>query len=175
MRIDPSHADAHLRLGLILLDEGSVDEGREHLASAVRIDPKNPSANYRYGHLLHREGKPAEAAVHYQRVMGSDPENVLAMLAMAGIRIDPNRPELYAPEQAVALAEKAAELTAHESAETLEMLAQIYALTGQLDDAIETANEALRIARSERDDRLAGRLQKNLSLYQRALDEKPPR
>ena len=173
LRIDPGHADAHIRLGLILLDDGLADEGREHLASAVRISPRNPSANYRYGYLLHREGKLAEAAVHYQRAIQSDPGHVLAMLALAGIRINSDHPDLHAPKEAVALAEKACELTEHKSAEALEMLAQIYARTGRLDDAIGTANQALQIARSDRDDYLVGRLQKNLSLYQRALDGKP--
>ncbi|NQT17004.1 MAG: tetratricopeptide repeat protein, partial [Planctomycetes bacterium] len=162
-----------LRLGLVLLDRGEADEGREHLAAAVRIHPKDPSANYRYGLLLHREGKPDEAVVYYQRAVESDPEHVLAMLALAGIRIMPGHPDLNDPEKAVALAERACELTEHESVDALVMLAQIYAVAGRREDALRTGTEALKIAQATRDNALVRRIEKDLSLYQRIPSEKP--
>ena len=44
--IDPSYFKAHLSLGLILLDTGQLDEGREHLAKALQLKPKDAYANY---------------------------------------------------------------------------------------------------------------------------------
>jgi tetratricopeptide (TPR) repeat protein len=171
--IDPGYADAHLSLGLILFEAGTMDDARQHLAQAVRLAPRNPVANYWYGHLLHRQGDPADAALYYDRAVQLDPENAMALLGLAGIRIMADHPDLYAPKEAVALAEKACQLTANEWADGLHMLAQIYAAAGRLDDAVRTGTRALDVACADGNEDLVRRIQKNLSAYQRTGGEKP--
>ena len=172
LEIDPKFFTAHLSLGLILVETGDVDGSEEHLAEAVRLEPDDPFANYYYGYVLHRQGKLEDAADHYARAVEKDPESVPALLALATIHVTPDLPGRYDPQGAIPLAEKACELTRREAPDALKILATVYAAAGRDLDAVRTAAEALRIARTGGDDALAEQIEADLNTYQRAVERR---
>ncbi len=164
---DPNHHDAYTTLGMILLDGGKLDQSVEPLQAALRLKPKDAFANYICGHAYHRQFKLAEAADHYRRAVQCDPEYVPALLGLASIHIIDGRAELFDVDEAVALAEKACEVTGQADPAALEILSGVYVAAGRLGDAVTTARNALEVGRRAGDQRLVERLQKNLDLYER--------
>lgn len=164
--IDPNHCQAHASLGLILLETGKPRESIEHITQALRLGPKDAFANYAYGHLLHRQGKPEEAAGYYHRAVEHNPKLVVALLGLASIRIMVDRPKLYNVDEALAHAEKACEVTRHQDPNALNTLAGVYAVARRFDDAVDTAKDALEIARAAGNQGMTHRIQRMLQVYE---------
>ncbi|HUT94238.1 MAG TPA: tetratricopeptide repeat protein [Thermoguttaceae bacterium] len=169
---EPNLYEAHVNLGLILLETGELDEAVEHLAEAARLEPEDPLASFYYGHALYRQGKLEEAVRYYQRTMERNPDFVPALLDLASIRIMVDRPELYDVNEAIALAEKACDLTRHRDPIALKTLAGAYALVRRFDDAVSTARNALEIALAAGDRELANGTRKMLDVYEKLQAEK---
>ena len=73
--------------------------------------------------------------------------------------------ELGDGPRAVALAEYVNDLKAGESSGELDTLAAAYAAVGRFDDAVQTAERALMIARQTAQDELAGEIAQRLDLF----------
>ena len=159
----------HLSLGLVLVEMGDLGDAENHLAEALRLEPDDPFANYYYGYVLHRQGKLEEAAGRYSRALDKDPKSVPALLALAVMRMKPELPLWHDPQKAVSLAETACELTGRRSPDPLKILAAAYAAGGRNRDALDTANEALRLARTAGDQELAGRIERDRETHERAV------
>jgi tetratricopeptide (TPR) repeat protein len=155
-----------MTLGLILANSGDIVEGRKHLAEAVRLEPRDAFTNFHYAVESHRQGNLEEATVHYQRALRYYPDFAQALCALASIRIREDHSSLYNVEEAVAFAERACELTQYKDPASLEILAKIYAATGQLDRALGTGSQALRIAVAMGDDDLADRIKRLVAGWQ---------
>jgi tetratricopeptide (TPR) repeat protein len=171
LAVAPDFFAAHLSLGLLLVETGKVAEAEKHLAEAVRLAPDDPFANYYYGYVLHRQGKLEEAARRYSRALEEDPESVPALLALAVMHVTADLPGWYDPKKAIPLAEKACELTRHQAPDPLKILASVYAADGRNQDALRTADEALRIARAAGDEELARRIEEDRAAYERRVPD----
>jgi len=68
----PSAWMAHNNLGLLLQNEGRLDEAAEHFREATRIRPAYPEALYNLGNALAAEGRLAEAEEQYERALALD-------------------------------------------------------------------------------------------------------
>ena len=167
IRSDPSLYQAHASLGLILLDTGKPGESVEHLALALRLGPKDALANYAWGHFLHRQGKVDEAAAYYRRAVEHNPKFAQALLGLASIYLMVDRPELVNLDEALALAQRACDATGHRDPIALKTLAGAYAVAGRFGDAVNTARNALKIARAAGDQDLANGTQKMLDVYEK--------
>jgi tetratricopeptide (TPR) repeat protein len=84
LALNPHNAVAHSNLGGVLVTQGVIEEGVDHLNEAIRLDPTNGSPYYNLGMLRSRQGRIDEAiqqltmAVRYrpevadaQRVLGA--------------------------------------------------------------------------------------------------------
>ncbi len=165
LQVKPDFAVAQLHLGTLLLDLGQFDEAMKHLAEAARLDPRDPFAHFNLGAAYGRAGQPDEAAVHFTHAVEQDPGFVPALVHLALIRATSKDDSLRNGEQAVEMATRACELTRHQHPEALHALAAAYADVGRFSDAISTAELAVRLARSGRNEALAQAIQKPLELY----------
>jgi len=77
-------------------------------------------------------------------------------------------PKARDANRAIELAERAAELTKHQSPEVLGTLAEAYAAAGRFDRAVTAAQAALALASAARNDKLANHLRERLELYRQA-------
>ena len=86
--IDPSLAEARLRLGRTLQRSGEPDEAREELRRVVDQGGGGPTealAHLFLGELLERRGETEEAVREYRKALEQDPTLQQAGLAVAAI------------------------------------------------------------------------------------------
>jgi tetratricopeptide (TPR) repeat protein len=84
-----------------------------------------------------------DAVALYRRVLAINPDVPAALVDLAWILATSDRAALRAPEEAVRLAERVAELTERRNATVLDTLAMAYFAAGRKEDAIAAANAAL--------------------------------
>ncbi len=162
LRIDPDLFEAHLPLGVNLIDLGKPAEAMEPLTAAVRLRPDDPTAQYYLGLACQRQDKLDEALLHYAVALRQKADLVPALLGAARIRATAREPALRNPAGAVALAERACELTEYRDAESLAILATAYGQAGRPEDARRVARRAIDQARQSGNAALARALEKSL-------------
>jgi tetratricopeptide (TPR) repeat protein len=78
-----NNADAHLRLGEVLMDQGSVDEATAHFEKAAALRPDDPSVWRHRGAAAMRKDDLSAAAAYYQKALSLDPRDDIAQNNLA--------------------------------------------------------------------------------------------
>jgi len=162
VELDADNGSAHVNMGHILLQMGGHgDEAVAELKKGIELSPRSPDGYNVYGVYLAHGGRLEEAITLMQKAVELSPRsaefryNLGRALAAAG-RFPEALPHF----------EAAAEITGHKDPGTMQMLAAMCFETGDLQRAIATAREALRLATEQNDSQLAETLRKDLSRYQ---------
>ena len=167
LRINPQDAECHMMLGTTLSGLGQIKEGQTHLDMAIRLDSvyadARRSVDMADGFL--ETGKLDEAAIHYRRALEQGPDYVPALVSLASILATVNEENLRDGKEAIALAEKACELTRYTGAAALAVLAAAHAETGQFQNAVAIAERALQAARRVQKESLAAWIEQELEGY----------
>lgn len=162
---EPGNAGVRDNLATALLRQGRLEEALAQDRKAAELSPGNGDFENGIGIVLVRMGQLPEAIVHYRRALALKPgdantENNLAwLLATApseGVR---NGPE------AVRLAEHASTAAGGSDALLLSTLAAALAETGRFPEAIQTAEQALRLAGNQGDAALGDMLRSAVDGY----------
>jgi protein O-mannosyl-transferase len=169
LEIKPGYAEAHYKLGKALLQRGRVDEAMAHYQKALEIKPDYAEAHCNLGNTLLRKGSMAEAIVHYQAALAISPDYAEALNNLAGVLATASQASLRNGNRAVELAQKANRLAGGENPTILTTLAAAYAEAGRFPEAVETAQRALQLARTQSNTVLANAIQSQLKLYQAGL------
>jgi Tfp pilus assembly protein PilF len=152
-------------LGVALAKSGALEEGREHLAEALRIKPNGASVHYNLGLWLAMEGKPAESAAHYREAIRLRPNYPKALNNLAWMLATHPDPRLRNGEEALQLARRASDLTGGNDPGTLDTLAAACAEARQFAEAIRVAERAVALAQSAGQNELARQIQARLPGY----------
>ena len=162
VELDADNGSAHVNMGHILLQMGGHgDEAVAELKKGIELSPGSPDGYNVYGVYLARGGQLEEAIALMQKAVELSPRsaefryNLGRALAAAG-RFPEALPHF----------EAAAEITGHKDPGTMQMLAAMCFETGDVQRAIATAQEALRLATEQNDGQMAETLRKDLSRYQ---------
>ena len=162
LAIDPGKASTETDLGAALFQTGQTQEGFEHLQKAVQLDPKFPDAHSHLASALAKLGRNDEAVEQFQ----------------AAITLAPTSPE-YPFDLGTALVargdlsgaidafQKSVTLSGGKNPHCLEALAGAYDKAGRWNDAVQSAQQALVLAREEHNQELEKSLQDDLQRYQR--------
>lgn len=117
--------------------------------------------------ILYHEGKRlTQAKEAYEKVLAQDPENPLALNNLAWLLATAKEPDLFQPQKALELAQKAAALKPEPM--ILDTLAEAYLANGRPDKALEVIRRALAQHPSNR-----GYYLSQEERFQKALKEKP--
>ena len=143
---DPSNAAGHYNLGRALAERGQLDRAIQSYHKALEISPEDADAHQSLARALVMQNQLAEGIYRYRRTLEIEPDRVGALLDLAWIIATAPNVELRVPAEGVRLAERAVRLTNGTNATALDTLAAAYAAAGQNDRAIETAENALKIA-----------------------------
>ena len=163
LQLEPSNAEAHNNLGLALMQVGRSQEAVESLRKAAELNPRYAEARYNLGHSLIAAGRPAEAVSAFREAIRLQADWAPALASLAWL--EATEPEgVRNPSDAVALATRAAEVTARRDARVLDALAAAYAAAGRFGEAVETAQAAAAVAGSTTPD-LARQIEERLKLY----------
>jgi DNA-binding SARP family transcriptional activator/tetratricopeptide (TPR) repeat protein len=81
--LDPSHAEAHNNLGVLLRRRGNHFEAAVHYRSAISFRPGYAEAHYNYAVLLESMGSVSAAVEHYRAALQVRPDYVDAQMRYA--------------------------------------------------------------------------------------------
>lgn len=163
---EPNYGFAHNNLGNALRSLGRLEEAIGHYERAAAINPEDPVPHRNWGKALAAQGNMREALVHHRAALDMLPDSPAVLMELAWILAAHPEAEMRAPEEALRLAERAAELTAHQNPEVLDLLAAAYANVSQFDRAIVTARSAMALAIKGQADRLAAEIRSRLHFYE---------
>jgi len=162
---DKDAAAIHSRYGALLLRMGSFSNAIVHLQQAVRLDPGDVLAHYRLATGWFQARQVAEAADAFEATINLAPNSAEACNNLAWILATSPDPKLRNGARAVELAERAAQLSSNTNAFILGALAAAYAENGHFDQAIGAAQQADRLAESQRNDALSLALEHQINIY----------
>jgi tetratricopeptide (TPR) repeat protein len=144
----PREARLHRNLASVLRAQGASERALEHLGRAVELDPADQAArdqlvqlHLERAALLAARGDAAGALAHYRSAFAVRPAAAAALWGAAWILA--TEPALRRPDEALALAERAAASSPRLNASMLEVLGAAYAASGRFEDAARKAREAL--------------------------------
>jgi Flp pilus assembly protein TadD len=78
LRIDPTDAEAHTRLGSILLTSGPLTEAWNHLCAATNFDPMLDEPHYYLGLFFRKKNQVSAARLEFQKAVQLNPESYKA-------------------------------------------------------------------------------------------------
>jgi tetratricopeptide (TPR) repeat protein len=148
IRSDDTEADNNLGYTLIRL--GRVSDAIVYFQRTLQFEESYEArsrAYYNLGYAFELDGMAAKAADCYQKAIQLQPQFIQAQISLAWILATWPEASLRNGSQAVALMEKANQLSSGKDPKVLRTLAAAYAEAGQFDDAIATAQEAIALAR----------------------------
>lgn len=146
LQLKPDYGLARNNLGVILLRTGFPSEALSQFREAVRIDPKNAEAHFNLAGVLRAGGALPEAIEQFRQTVSLKPDSVGALANLAWLLATVPVDALRNANQAIELAERAADLTDRQDPTALDILAAAYASAGLFDRAVATTEAALRLA-----------------------------
>ena len=130
LSMDPESAPAHLHLGRLLQQQGRLIEAVSRYRKAVRAQPAFAEAQYNLGVALVSAGLQSEALQALREAGRLKPDWAAPLSVAAWILATSVEPELRAPEEAIELAQRAAQLNREPDPFLLETLATAHAAAG---------------------------------------------
>ncbi|MDP9186302.1 MAG: tetratricopeptide repeat protein [Verrucomicrobiota bacterium] len=156
---------AHASLADLLMRRGRVGGAIEHSEEALRIRPGDADAQNNLGLALLQTGDVKRAIAHLEKALEIDPGHMNAEVNLAWVLASAVDESMRDGARAVQLAEDVARRAGHPNAIVLRTLAAAYAETGRFRAAIETAQQAIAIAKATGNDGLAADLERNIAAY----------
>lgn len=174
LQLYPDDSTAHYSLGKALLQKGDLSAARSHSEKAVEIDPQLAEAHIQLGNIALKENNDRAAISHYERALQTSPRSITALNNLAWLLASSSDLSLRNGAGAVALAEKAAELSAAANPVVLHTLTGAYAENKQFGKAIETAQRAVELATEQGETALARELRREITLYESGSSYREP-
>ncbi len=165
MAVTKDNYFAHASLADLLMRRDRLAEAIAHSEEALRIRPRDADAQNNLGLALLQTGDVQRAAAHLEKALAIDPGHMNAEVNLAWILATAPDESTRNGARAVQLAEDVALRAGHPNAIVLRTLAVAYAETGRFSDAIETAQQAIAIAKATGNDGLAADLERNIAAY----------
>jgi len=165
IRIKPGSAEAHRRLGLALQQAGKSQAAAAQFELALRMRPDSAETCNDLGNQLLQAGRLNDAIVQYEQALRFEPDFVKAQNNLAWLLATGAPGAGGDPVRAVALAQRACELTGNRVAAYLDTLAVAHAAVGQFNNAVVTAEQAIELAHSANEPELAKEIEARLQLY----------
>ena len=168
IELDPDNGTAHINLGHLLEVTGHRQEAIEQLTQGMQIAPKNADGHDIYGAILAREGKMDEAIAELQQAVTLSPGSAECRYNLGRAFAAVSRFSEALPQF-----EAAAKITGGREPLILQMLAAMYSETGNYQQAVTVAQQALDLAEKQQNPNLAADLRGNLARYQHQAEAAP--
>jgi protein O-mannosyl-transferase len=161
LRISPAFDTALIHLVRIYLKEGRYNEAVSIYEELIKRNHKTAEIYYNLAMTLGIQGKYDDSIKYFNKSLElnpSDPDthNKMGIILLAAGKTD----------EAIGHAKRACELTGNKDAECLDTLASGFATADRFEEAKATAEKALSIAKANRQEDLAGDIEKRIKLYE---------
>ncbi|RPI24664.1 MAG: tetratricopeptide repeat protein [Acidobacteria bacterium] len=170
---EPDFPEIHLHLGRLLAEMQRFDEAIPHLEKALEATPDSAPLRYNLARLLAAKGSFDTAIPHFEKVVQMAPDFgparrdlMIALGRLARIRATSSDASLRNGAEAVALAERAVQLSGGQDALLLDTLSVAYAEAGRFQEAIQTARRALDLARQQNNQALVSAIPGRIAAYE---------
>ena len=164
-RLSPADATHHFNLGLVREGLGERDTSLTAFGQAVELAPTFLPARLHLASQLVAASRTQEGLAQYREVLSLDESNRTAQLNAAWILATDPDPSLRDGTESVSLSTQACESTDYRDPVALDTLAAAQAETGNFDEAVRRAEEALQQARALGRYELAQRIAERLTEY----------
>ena len=164
LRLEPARADFVYRLGGLAAALGEPEAAVGCFEEAVRLDPSMADAQNNLGWMLSKSGRSDRGLVHLREAIRLRPDWDLPKQNLAWILATDPSDGIRDPATALELARETC-ATASPAPPQLETLAAALAAAGNYEEAIATAQAALRLVGPTRDAIWIARLQRQLEFY----------
>ena len=164
---------AHNNLGTILRQKGQVDEAIAHYQRASEIMPENESIRFNLARAFYQEGKMGDAINQFQLALQIAPADLEVENNLAWLLATAPQASLRNGAKAVELALQANALTHGRNPVVLGTLAAAFAEAGRFSEAVQSAQDAVELARSEGRQDLAAKFNGELQRYKAGLPLHP--
>jgi len=165
LRIRPDQTNAHNRLAWLLYQEGKTAEAIVHYIKSLRVKHNQPKIHNLLAELLLIQGNIEEAIGHWKRAIHFQPDLSEALNNLAWIMAAHEDDKLRNPSEALQYAQKACELSEFKDPDLLDTLSAAYAAVGKFEEAIETAERALKLYMDSGLEKKADDMQHRLELF----------
>jgi tetratricopeptide (TPR) repeat protein len=146
LELHPNYAEAHNDLGTGLFRKGKSDEAMAHWRKAIELHPGFAQAQFNLGNALYARGQVAEALGHWRAGLRIEANQVAVLRQAAWVLATAPEASVRNGTEAVALAERAVQLSSGRDSGVLDTLGAAYAEAGRFAEAVETARRALALA-----------------------------
>jgi tetratricopeptide (TPR) repeat protein len=167
IRLDPSYARGHHNLANLLYTEQRFEDAAAEYHAALRIDPSNVDARCSLARVLTETNRASDAVTEYEKALTQRPDSHACLINFAWLLSAHRDPAIRRPDDAIALALRAATLPNHPPVESLDVLATAYAAGGQFDAAVATEVAALQLLERTQSAGLIDDVRERLALYRR--------
>ena len=174
LRIKPDDGPTHNNLAGVLTALGRLDDAIGECREALRLYPDDAEAHCNFGIALSAKGELREAIRHYRAALRLRPDLGQAGNNLAWILATNADPDIRDAQEAVRLAEHAADLAANRNPAILDTLAAAYASAGQYERTVATAQKAQAMAAAGGARQLAETIATRLVLYRQSLPYREP-
>jgi tetratricopeptide (TPR) repeat protein len=166
LELEPDLANGHIYLAEALMRLGQVDEAIAQFQAGLELKADDARAHYDLGMALMTRGRIREAISEWKAAMAAAPSNSNAPNELAWVLATSPDATIRDGTNAVEFALQAVKLSRGEDPGVVDTLAAAYAEAGRYSDAVETAERALSLAKSQGNTSLAGQVLAHLSLYE---------
>jgi tetratricopeptide (TPR) repeat protein len=166
LRANPRAADTHMNLAIALGHAKKTAEALAEFTEALRLNPNLADAHRNIAILLLQQGQPGQALIHMKEALRLRPDMLDHLNLMAHVLATHPESSIRNGPEAVALAERACELSERGDPVCLDTLAEAYAEAGQFPKAVDVAREAAALARKLKHDDLADHIAARQRLYE---------
>jgi tetratricopeptide (TPR) repeat protein len=146
LRLDPNYGAAFYDLALALSLSNQFEEAKTYFNKALEFDPKEAQAHLQLARLYLRGRDVRNAVDHYRAAVRLDPQQVTTVANLVWILSTSEDDSMRNGTEALGLARQVDQSTNGQHPMVLRSLAAAYAETGDFQNAIETAENAMAIA-----------------------------
>jgi tetratricopeptide (TPR) repeat protein len=164
LQIEPDLPIACYNLGNAYAEEQRFDLAIRYWERAIQLQPDYPMPHNNLANAFLLEGQTAKAIQEWKLALQYMPDLMSAQVNLAWVLATSPDPSLRDGPTAVALAERATQLSNGRYPRALQSLAAAFAENGQYADAVAAAQQALQMSRGNPG--LAGTIQEQLKCYQ---------
>jgi tetratricopeptide (TPR) repeat protein len=165
----PGNAVFRDNLGKAFLAKGQQREAMVQFQKVLENNPLDPKANYYFGIALFQTGRVDEAMAHFEKALENHPDFTDAWDSLdhtAWLLATSPEASLRNGPKALALARQLDRLSGGNNPALLDTLAAAYAESGQFPEAVDAAQRALALARSQNNPALEDTLRQHIKLLQ---------
>jgi len=166
LKIRPDFAEAHNNLGMVLWRTGKLGEAIDEFETAIKIQPELFNAQNNLGAALVQKGEPEAAIAHYEVAIKLSPDFVGAENNYAWVLASCTNAAVRNGTKAVELARRANQTADSKNMIVLRTLAAAYAEAGRFSEAIDSALQALQLAKAQNSTTWINAIQAEIGLYQ---------